>query len=142
MIAGVHTATENVSLIPWWTSVAHGDIGIPALRNYPKQIRSLNEARSISGVGEKTALKVCFPTPLKAACFSLVVDRLWKSLIRETSSVSRTRIRKMSHLPGLSKAFMALASTHCFSLLVDNAHHTLRPSYCLCLVCKWTQNAG
>ncbi|KAI9459348.1 hypothetical protein HD554DRAFT_2206999 [Boletus coccyginus] len=31
---------------------------IPALRNHPKPIRSFSEARSIRGVGEKTALKI------------------------------------------------------------------------------------
>jgi DNA polymerase lambda len=34
-------------------------VGIRALRNYPKKIKSFNEARSINGVGEKTAQKVC-----------------------------------------------------------------------------------
>jgi hypothetical protein len=61
MIAGVHIATENVSLIPWCTSVTYDYLGIPALRNYPKPIRSFGEARSIRGVGEKTALKVRYP---------------------------------------------------------------------------------
>jgi hypothetical protein len=28
------------------------------------------------------------------------------------------------------------------SLLVDDTQHTLRSSYCLCLVCEWAQNAG
>ena len=34
------------------------DTGIRAIRGYPKRIQSYNEARSIRGVGDKTALKV------------------------------------------------------------------------------------
>ncbi|KIN95902.1 hypothetical protein M404DRAFT_294134 [Pisolithus tinctorius Marx 270] len=41
----------------WW-SLTHSLTGIRALRNYPKQITSFSEARSIRGVGEKTALKI------------------------------------------------------------------------------------
>ncbi|KAG8215109.1 hypothetical protein J3R82DRAFT_8560 [Butyriboletus roseoflavus] len=40
-----------------WRAYSYGKC-IPALRNYPKQIRSFSEARSIRGVGEKTALKI------------------------------------------------------------------------------------
>ncbi|KIJ61681.1 hypothetical protein HYDPIDRAFT_42398 [Hydnomerulius pinastri MD-312] len=39
-----------------WRAFSYGKC-IHALRNYPKQIRSFSEARSIRGVGEKTALK-------------------------------------------------------------------------------------
>ncbi|KAF9239466.1 hypothetical protein BU15DRAFT_46657, partial [Melanogaster broomeanus] len=40
-----------------WRAFSYGKC-IRALRNYPKPIRSLSEARSIRGVGEKTALKI------------------------------------------------------------------------------------
>lgn len=40
-----------------WRVFSYGKC-IRALRNYPKQITSFNEARSIRGVGEKTALKI------------------------------------------------------------------------------------
>ncbi|KAF8548405.1 hypothetical protein OG21DRAFT_1423134 [Imleria badia] len=40
-----------------WRAYSYGKC-IPALRNYPKPIRSFGEARSIRGVGEKTALKI------------------------------------------------------------------------------------
>ncbi|KAG6374231.1 hypothetical protein JVT61DRAFT_4890 [Boletus reticuloceps] len=40
-----------------WRAYSYGKC-IPALRNYPKPIRSFSEARSIRGVGEKTALKI------------------------------------------------------------------------------------
>lgn len=62
MIVGAHTAMENVRLniIFDCNFLAHDGLGIPALRNYPKPIRTFSEARSIRGVGEKTALKVCY----------------------------------------------------------------------------------
>ncbi|KAG9308110.1 hypothetical protein JVU11DRAFT_12542 [Chiua virens] len=40
-----------------WRAYSYGKC-IPALRNYPKPIQSFSEARSIRGVGEKTALKI------------------------------------------------------------------------------------
>jgi len=44
----------------WTWSLKHilTDTGIRAIRGYPKRIQSYNEARSIRGVGDKTALKV------------------------------------------------------------------------------------
>lgn len=58
MIAGARTVMGNVGLIFQRSSASHDDLGIPALRNYPKPIGSFSEARSIRGVGERTALKV------------------------------------------------------------------------------------
>lgn len=55
-------------------------VGIRALRNYPKKIKSFNEARSITGVGEKTARKVCIHwRTLTLHSHNTCFARSWKS---------------------------------------------------------------
>ena len=111
-------ATENVGLINTIVDscVTKDDLGIPALRNYPKPIKSFSEARSIRGVGEKTALKVRYLKSYRYGSVFFFDDggRSWRSSTRGTSNVSSTKIRKMLRPPGSSKAYMALASTHRF----------------------------
>ncbi|KAI6003223.1 hypothetical protein F5J12DRAFT_783656 [Pisolithus orientalis] len=53
------TTCANQDIIEKLWKMSHENFAcIRALRNYPKQITSFNEARSIRGVGEKTALKI------------------------------------------------------------------------------------
>lgn len=57
---GVPTVTTRVNMNNLFSlpQFALKTSGIRAIRGYPKRIRSYSEARSIRGVGDKTALKV------------------------------------------------------------------------------------
>ena len=61
MITGVLSATVNVfTSVPFLTCIIRLNYlppAIRALRNYPRRIKNYAEARSVRGVGEKTARK-------------------------------------------------------------------------------------
>ena len=48
----------SISFLPFITGLNYLTLAIRALRNYPRRIKNYAEARSIRGVGEKTARKV------------------------------------------------------------------------------------
>ena len=62
MTTGVFSATVNVimskALSPFVVGLICLTLAIRALRNYPRRIKNYAEARSVRGVGEKTARKV------------------------------------------------------------------------------------
>ncbi|KAH0833829.1 hypothetical protein J3R83DRAFT_10993 [Lanmaoa asiatica] len=93
-----------------WRAYSYGKC-IPALRNYPKAIRSFSEARSIRGVGEKTALKI----------MEIVnTGDLRRIKYENTEDVAATRI---------FKAFMVLACPTAFPywltmLSIHSGRHT------------------
>ena len=123
MIIGVYLVTVNVRcfFFPHLSEIMNlSSSGIRALRNHPKRIESFAEARSIRGVGEKTAAKVNFCHLFSVSDHSYpAFCRLWK-LSKPVDYVALvTKRQRTSRRPSCSRVSTVSVGDMTFYLYLE-----------------------
>jgi DNA polymerase lambda len=92
-------------------------VAIAALRRCSERITSVEQAMSLNGVGEKTALKVMMAVVILARLTYLdLINRSWKSSKPVPYGASTPREPKMSRLSSYFREYMALVGDIRFPL--------------------------
>ncbi len=88
-----YTYSKCKTLVDLYRTEPHICLGIRALKNYPKRIKSYEEARNIRGVGDRTAQKV------RRVCFyqwntDLILHQMKIEEILQTGDLRRIKYEK------------------------------------------------